>query len=441
MQSPPPHNALVHEHQLRFTVFQILLWILLGIAVGALCGSASGIFLWWLDSVTRARGANPNLIFFLPLAGLLLGQMLATWGLNILGGNNLILDTLNDDAAPRLPRRMTPLVLIGSLLTHLFGGSAGREGTAVQMGGSLADALARLLNLHGNARKQLISAGIAGGFGAVFGTPFAGAVFGVEVVRMGRIEYHALVPALVSALTGDWVARAILHGVNLAHTPYPSVNAVAFTPLTALKLLALAAACAAASALFVELMHAFKSLLKRRVASMPLRLFLGGCVVVLLWQIAGTDQYLGLSIPLLVDSFKEPALPLAAAAVPAFAFLWKIVFSAVTLGSGFLGGEVTPLFCIGATLGNSLSGPLGLPVSLAAACGFAAVFGACANTPLACAIMAVELFGGNVLPHAALVCVFAYLLTGHRGIYPSQRLAFTKLGQALDGPQKLEDFR
>lgn len=435
MRSSEQPSAHVPKDQLHFLILRLAKWLLMGLVVGILCGASSALFLWLLDIATRTRTQYIWLVYLLPAAGLLLGQVLAVWGQNILGGNNVILDTINDDAAPRVPRRMAPVVLLGSVFTHLFGGSAGREGTAVQMGGSLADFVARTLSLHGSARRQMISAGVAGGFGAIFGTPFAGTVFGVEVVRIGRVEYHALIPALVSALTGDYVARMLLHAVSLQHTPYPTIAALSFTPMVALKLLALAAACAVASALFVELMHGIKARLKRFVPALPLRLFLAGGVVVLLWKIAQTDAYLGLSIPLIVDSFKaQPE------AIPTFAFLWKIVFSAITLGGGFLGGEVTPLFCIGATLGHTLSLVLGLPTDLAAACGFAAVFGACANTPLACTIMAVELFGGNVLPHAALVCVFAYLLTGHRGIYPSQRLAFTKHGEAIE-EKRLEDFQ
>jgi H+/Cl- antiporter ClcA len=289
--------------------------------------------------------------------------------------------------------------------------------------------LAKAFQVRGAARVQLLSAGIAGGFGAVFGTPIAGTVFGVEVVRVGRIEYHALIPALVAALTGDYVTRAL----GIQHTAYPHVAELALTLPVAGKALVLALGCALASILFIDLTHALKAFGRKHVRWPALRLFAGGCAVVALWRLSGTDDYLGLSVPLIVRSFGDPAIPYGA-------FLWKIVFTAVTLGAGFLGGEVTPLFCIGATLGNVMGRALGLPLDLAAACGFAAVFGAAANTPLACAIMAVELFGSNVLPHAALVCIFAYLLTGHRGIYPSQRILVTKHGDPIAAEKKLGEL-
>jgi H+/Cl- antiporter ClcA len=394
-------------------------WLVLGALVGVAAGVASAVFLHLLDRATAYREAHQAIVYTLPLSGLVLGLLYDRWGKPIRGGNNLVIDTVHEGST-QIPLRMAPMVLLGTVLTHLFGGSAGREGTAVQMGGSLADAIAHRFRVSPEVRRQLLASGIAGGFGSVFGTPISGTLFGLEVVCIGRMEYDALVPALVAAVVGDLVTRAL----GVAHTAYPSVGALPLTPLVLLKWVVFAGAVALVTATFVELTHGLKKLLEKRVPSLPPRMLLGGLAVVGLWKLSGTSAYLGLGVPMIVAAFSDPTLP-------AFAFAWKLLFTAVTLASGFLGGEVTPLFFVGATLGNALSGPLGLPLDLAAAVGLAAVFGAAANTPLALSVMAVELVGANVLPHVVVVTVVAYLLTGHRGIYPAQRLARWKHGGPL----------
>jgi chloride channel protein, CIC family len=315
---------------------------------------------------------------------------------------------------------MAPMVLLGTVLTHLFGGSAGREGTAVQMGGSLADAIAHRLRVTPDTRRELLAAGVAGGFGSVFGTPIAGAVFGLEVVVVGHLGYEALMPALVASVVGDLVTRSL----GIVHTVYPVPAALPLSAGVLAKWLAFAVAVAAVAILFVEGTHRLKKLLEGRVPGLPVRMALGGLAVVGLWKLVGTSAYLGLGVPTIVRSFTDPALPESA-------FAWKLLFTTVTLASGFLGGEVTPLFFIGAALGNVLARLLGLPVDLGAAVGMAALFAAAANTPLALTFMAVELVGGSVLPHVAIVATVAYLLTGHRGIYPAQRLARLKHGGPL----------
>jgi H+/Cl- antiporter ClcA len=394
-------------------------WIGLGSLVGVAGGLASAAFLAWLDRATALRTAHPALVYALPVAGLLLGFAYERWGAPIRGGSNLVLESVHD-GSPRIPLRLAPMALVGTVLTHLFGGSAGREGTAVQMGASLADEVAHRFRVAPDVRRQLLAAGIAGGFGSVFGTPVAGAVFGLEVVLVGRLEYDALLPALVAAVVGDLVTR----GVGIEHTSYPVPAALPLTPVLLLKWLVFAVAIAAAAFAFIELTHRLKDLLERHLPRLPLRMMAGGFAILGLWWLAGTHRYLGLGIPTILESFTDPG-------PPASAFAAKLLFTAVTLSAGFLGGEVTPLFFVGATLGNTLGHLLGLPPDLAAAVGLAAVFGAAANTPLALTIMAVELLGASVLPHVAIVTVLAFLLSGHRGIYPSQRIGRWKLGGAL----------
>lgn len=386
-------------------------WLVLGALVGVLAGAASALFLRSLQLVTDFRTSHERIVYALPLAGLFVGWVYERFGRSIAGGANLVIDTIHDDG-PCLPLRMAPMVLVGTVLTHLFGGSAGREGTAVQMGASLADTALRYLKLTGTLRRQVLAAGVAGGFGSVFGTPVAGALFGLEFVVQGRIEYAALLPALTAAVIGDMTTRAL----GVAHSAYPVPGALALSPLLLVKWLVFAVGVSLATRAFVDLTHFLKAQGALRLPRLPLRMFTGGLAVVLLWRMVGTSDYLGLGVPTILRAFSDPNLALAA-------FAFKIVFTALTLGAGFLGGEVTPLFFIGAALGNVLARALGLPLAMGAGVGLAAVFAAAAKTPLALSVMAVELLGGSLFPHAAIVCALCYLLTGRRGIYSAQRMS------------------
>lgn len=403
-------------------------WVALGASVGVLCGLASAAFLEALEQVTRFREAHMAVVYALPLAGLAVGALYQWLGGPIRGGYNLVLDTLHTDGE-QVPLRMAPMVLVGTLLTHLFGGSAGREGTAVQMGSSLADGFAHALRLRGHARRQVLAAGIAGGFGSVFGTPIAGAVFGLEVLRIGRIEYDALLPALVAAVIGDLTTRAL----GVAHTVYPTPAPLALSLALFAKWLVFGVVAGLVTLAFVELSHRLKKLLEARIPHLPLRMLAGGLGVLALWKLVGTSDYLGLGVPTIVRAFVDPALPWSA-------FAWKLVFTALTLAAGFLGGEVTPLFFVGAALGNVLGRLLGLPLDMAAGIGMAAVFGAAANTPIALSLMAAELLGASVLPHVMVVAVVAYLVSGHRGIYPAQRVGRAKLAARAHAELPLRDW-
>lgn len=402
----------------RFTV--------LGAGIGLVCGGASAAFLHLLDRATALRGAHPLLVLFLPVAGYLMGVVLTRYGGTIRGGNNLVIDTIHD-GGPEIPLRMAPMVLLGTVLTHAFGGSAGREGTAVQMGASLTDWLTHRLQWPVPLRRPLLAAGVAGGFGSVFGTPLAGTLFGLEFVVLGSIEYEALLPALTASIVGDLTTRAL----GVVHTPYPPLPA---TPLSALllgKWALFAVAVAGTASVFIASTHWLKKQGERFLPRLSLRMLAGGAVVALLAQFVG-DAYLGLGVPTIVRAFVDPGLP-------AYAFALKLVLTAITLGAGFLGGEVTPLFFVGATLGNALALPLGLPCALAAGVGLAAMFACASNTPIALSIMAVELLGAEVLPHVAVVSVIAYLLTGGRSIYVAQRIARTKEGEPLAARKTLRD--
>lgn len=397
----------------------LLRWIILGAASGVLAGIASYVFLEGLDRVTEFRIDHPWLLYLLPAAGLVIGLAYHYLGGRAAHGNALLIDQIHTPT-DWIPRRMAPLVLTGTWITHLFGGSAGREGTALQMSGSLTDALARLLRLGDDDRRLLLITALGGGFGAVFGVPLAGAVFALEVQTIGRVRYDALVPALSAAIIGDLVVHTLGHD----HPLRPQFD----TPIDGWLWARVAIAGLAfglASAAFAELTHTIKRITARHLTWPPLRPVIGGIAVIGL-ALAFGDDYLGLSLPLIDQA-------LAGHHIAWYVFALKLVFTAITLGCAFPGGEVTPLFVIGATLGAALAQPLGLPIPLLAAIGFVAVFAGAANTPLACTIMGVELFGAGTTIPLAIGCVTAYVFSNHRGIYPTQRIHTAK------GPTPIHD--
>ena len=396
----------------------LLRWALIAALVGILGGTASAVLLVSLNWATATREAHKWLIALLPLAGLLVGCLYRYLGTTVEAGNNLVLDEVHD---PRrtLPFRMTPLILLGTFLTHLFGGSAGREGTAIQTGASLADQLARPFRMTPRERRILLMAGISAGFASVFGTPVAGAVFGMEVLAIGSVSYDAIAPCFIAAFVGDLTT----HAWHVHHTVYAVTGT---PPARALGLLwaALAGICFGLVAMaFARSTHAVGAFFKRRVAWSPLRPFLGGVLVALGVFALGTTRYIGLGIPTILAAFGTRHAPYDP---HAYDWIGKFAFTVVTLGAGFKGGEVTPLFFIGATLGNALSYLLPLPSSLLAGMGFVAVFAGAANTPIASTLMAVELFGADGGSYAAVACVFSYLFSGHAGIYGSQRIGNRK---------------
>jgi H+/Cl- antiporter ClcA len=390
-------------------------WLVLALLVGALAGTASAVFLFALDWATAARIAHRWLIWLLPLAGFGVGYVYLKLGREVEAGNNLLIDEIHDPKQV-IPLRMAPLVLGGTVLSHLFGASVGREGTAVQMGGALADQLTHVFRLRSEDRRILLMAGISAGFASVFGTPLAGAVFGLEVLAIGRLRYEALPACLAASIAADQVCR--LWGAHHTHYAIPGVPALALWPLLAMALAGVAFGLA--GKLFADCTHALGGWMKRRVPYAPLRPLLGGIVVAGAALALKADRYIGLGIPTIQAAILHPLAP--------WDWAGKAAFTIASLGSGFKGGEVTPLFYIGATLGNALAPLLGQPFPLLAAVGFVAVFAGAANTPIASTLMAIELFGADIGVYAAIACVASYLFSGHTGIYRSQRVGQGKHG-------------
>ena len=396
-------------------------WGALGAGVGVLSGIASAVFLALLNWATAAHQTFPALLYGLPLAGILTSVIYARFGGAAALGNNLIIEELHQ-SRQAVPLRMAPLVLLSTVLTHLFGGSAGREGTAVQMGGALAERLAQVTRLSQEDRRILLMAGISGGFGSVFGTPLAGTLFGMEVQQVGRMRYEGLVPCLAAAIVGDWVTRWVGAPLGVTHSLYPVLPVVALEPLLLGKVLIASVGFGACSILFIEWTHAVSTFLSRVVGKAQwLKPALGACAVVALALALGARDYLGLSLPVL-------HMALEGAGVITLGFLLKLMLTGLTIGSGFKGGEVTPLFVIGATLGYTLGRLLGVPPQLMAALGFVSVFAGAANTPISCAVMGVELFGSGMFPYVLASVVGSYVFSGHRSIYAAQRLDTPKYG-------------
>lgn len=414
-------NLAAFVRQRHAHAMSVLRWALILVPMAAAVGTLCAAFLWSLDAVTRLRFAAPWLLFLLPVGGFLVGLLYHLTGRSVEGGNNLIVEQIHEPGGG-VPLRMAPLIFFGTVMTHLFGGSAGREGTAVQLGGSLASGFGRLFRLDAESTRVLLMTGIAAGFGAVFGTPIAGAVFALEVLAIGRVEYRALVPCLVAALVGDWTCLA--WGIH--HGAYRIDAAISVDALLVAKAALAGVAFGLVGLVFAEANHALGGWMKRMLPYGPLRPLIGGLAVIALVYIVGTRDYLGLGTlaatpdGLTIASFFGPD-------THPWAWALKLVFTVVTLSAGFKGGEVTPLFFIGAALGNALAPLFGVPTGVFAALGFVALFAGAANTPLACTFMGIELFGAAYAVPIAVACFVAYLCSGHNGIYLSQRVAVPKV--------------
>lgn len=394
-------------------ILSFIKWVFLGGLVGVLTGAVGAFFLKSLEYVTEFRMNNSWIIVLLPFGGAFVSWLYFRFGGKSLKENNLIIEKLNE-SEDEVPLRMAPLVLFGTIITHLFGGSAGREGTGVQIGASIAERIGRIFRLDKSESKIILMAGISGGFSSVFGTPMASTIFGMEVATLGSMNYIAILPCFVASFIGNLVTQTL----GISHSHYSMGMVPEFSFLLIGKVMAIAILFGLTSRLFSITTHEFKELFRERFKKPWVKSFVGGVAVIGLTYVIGSREYLGLSIPMLSNSFIDAARPLD--------FAIKLLFTSVTLGAGFQGGEVTPLFVIGATLGSFLAGILNVPVSFFAALGLVGVFAGASNTPIAAVFMGIEMFGSDGAVFILMVCIISYLFSGHSGIYTSQRIHTSK---------------
>ena len=385
----------------------LLKWIFICILIGIFSGSASAFFLVALEWVTQTRENNNWIIWLLPIGGLAIGLGYYYWGESVVKGNNLLLKEY-ENPQQIIPFKMAPLVLFGTLITHLFGGSAGREGTAVQMGGAIADQFTKLFQLDNSERKTILILGISAGFASIFGTPLAGALFALEVVFFSKINLKSILLSFFVAFIAYFTVE--LWQVQHTHYAIPFVPSITFITLFWVVLVSILFGLVAM--LFSRSTHFWGRLFSKTISFPPLRPFVGGCFIALAVYFIGTTKYIGLGVPMIIEAFSSPNA--------SYDFLLKILFTGFTLGAGFKGGEVTPLFFVGATLGSALSLVVPLPIALLAGMGFVAVFSGATHTPIACTVMGMELFGIESGIFIGIACVLAYFTSGSVGIYNAQ---------------------
>jgi len=395
-----------------------LKWTFYSILTGLLAALATALFLYALDFVTLIHKSNTWLIWMLPVVGLMTGILYLKYGEEAEKGTGLILEEIHD---PKniLPVMMAPLIFFCTILTHFAGGSAGREGTAVQLGSSLADQLNKFFKIDKEERKILIIAGAGAAFSAAIGTPIAGAFFGLEVIQIGKLRFFAFFECIVASFVSYYTVRFL----GIHHTLLPKIHEMPYGAHTLTAIIISGLFFGLAANVFIQFTHAVEKFQRNYVKTKWLFPFAGGIILLWMFSFEGTYQFRGLGLVHIQNAF----LQTASWTQPFF----KTVFTGVTVGSGFKGGEFIPLVYIGSTLGSFLSGVFMVSRPLLTALGFAAVFGAAANTPIACAIMAAELFGPKILPYSFLTCWVAYYLSGHIGIYKNQKLVHSKKDQLL----------
>ncbi len=383
--------------------------ILCGIIVGFVsCGFAA-----LMNFVTTVRQSCPVLILFLPLAGLLIVGLYHLLQNEQDTGTNLVIAALQskDD----VPLKMAPSIFIGTIITHLFGGSAGREGAALQLGGSIGSSLGHAMKLRDIDTHLIMMCGMSAAFSALFGTPMAATVFSMEVISVGIMHYSALVPCVVASFAG----YAIASHFGLSEHIFGISNLPDFTLKTGLIVVILAMLCALVSGLMCISLHAFSALFQKYFQNPYYRAFAGGTIIAVLTLLTGGQDYNGTGVQIIVKALAGTAFPAA--------FLLKILFTSVTLGAGFKGGEIVPTFFVGATFGCLFGNLIGFSPSLCAAVGMVSVFCGVTNCPISSLLISFEMFGYEGMPFYLLACAFSYALSGYFSLYHSQIIVYSKM--------------
>lgn len=392
-------------------LWRYLCWSAIAAGTGLAVGGAAAGFGLLLRWAAGYRQTHPHILYFLPLSGLIIAWMYHRFSPGDKGTDSVI-TTLHGNEEPRA--RMAPMIFIATILTHLFGGSAGREGAALQLGGSLGGILGRAARLDERRRRVLILCGMSAGFAGVFGTPIASAIFTIEVASVGVMQYAALVPCAVSALTASALSDHLgLHPHRFTLSDVPS-----FGIESGLKVFMIAVACAALSAFFCWLLHQSSAVYQKLLPNPFLRIAAGGALVCALALLLGTRDYLGAGSEVIVRAVDGAARPEA--------FALKMVFTALTLGAGYKGGEIVPSLYVGATCGCTMGLWLGISPSLCAAVGLTALFCGVTNCPITALIIGIELFGESAAGYMLLAVAVSFALSGTGGLFGAQKFAYEK---------------
>lgn len=387
-------------------------WGIFSTFVGLFVGAFSTLFAFCLGQVTDFREAHPQMILFLPLAGVVIVFLYRVFHYKNDKGTNLVLSTIH--AETKLPFRMAPLIFMSTIITHLFGGSAGREGAALQLGGSIGQQLGKVFRFDEKDQRIVVMCGMSAAFAAIFGTPIAAAIFSMEVVSVGVMYYAALVPCVFSAL----VASKFAVHMGIGPDVFQLVDIPAFQLVPSLKVIGLALCCAALSVLFCMALHSLGDVYRKHLKNPYIRILFSSAVIILLTILLKTDDYMGAGVPVIERAIGGEVEPLA--------FALKILFTALTLEAGFKGGEIVPSFFVGATFGCLFGQFLGVSPSLCAAVGMMSVFCGVTNCPITSALISFELFGYEAVPYFLIGISVSYLMSGYYGLYHDQTIVYSK---------------
>lgn len=405
----------VIRHKIKHNAHRALVslkWIIFAIIVGAIVGLCGTAFYFALSLVTVLRTQNTWLIFLLPLGGLGIVAMYRFLHNEKDTGTNLVISAIHSD--DELPLRMAPLIFVSTLITHLFGGSAGREGAALQMGGSIGNALGKLFRFDDKDKHVMIMCGMSAAFSALFGTPMAAAILPMEMVSVGVMYYIALVPCVISSL----VAHGIAYSFSVSNEMFIIRSIPKFGIITSIEISVLAILCALVSILFCVLLHKSEDLYKRFFTNPYIRVIAGGCIIIVLTLLVGNQDYNGTGINIIEHCINGTVRPEA--------FLLKMIFTALTLGAGYKGGEIVPSFFTGAAFGCLFGNLLGFSPTLCTAVGMTAVFCGVTNCPITSLLISFELFGYDGMPYFLLATALSYMLSGYFGLYRSQKIVYSK---------------
>ena len=407
------NEIVIHKmkHNLQRTITSIK-WVIFSMLVGLIVGLCGTAFYKGLYIVTQTRIEHPWLIFLLPFAGLLIVGLYHALKNSNDGGTNLVISAIH--SGDELPLRMAPLIFISTLITHLFGGSAGREGAALQMGGSIGNSLGKLFRFDEKDKHIMIMCGMSAAFSSLFGTPMAAAIFSMEMISVGVMHYSALVPCVISSLVANGVASKF----DVKNEFFLIDEIPKFNIITAIQISILAALCALLSIVFCILLHKTQDLYKKVFKNQYLRVFAGGCFVLAVTLMVGSQTYNGTGMNIIDNCISGTVRPEA--------FILKMLFTALTLGAGYKGGEIVPSFCTGAAFGCLYGNLFGFSPTLCTAVGMTSVFCGVTNCPITSLLISFELFGYDGMPYFLLSIAFSYMFSGYFGLYHSQKIVYSK---------------